>query len=199
MFHWLSYLFPSLIWKIKTSEKILYLTFDDGPIPEVTPWVLRELEKYHAKATFFCIGSNVVKNSELFKQLTVHGHRIGNHTQHHLNGWKAKPTVYINNVADAGLHISSHIFRPPYGKITPVIITRLKSEYKIVMWDVLSYDFDITRNGEWCSQHVIRSAKPGSIIVFHDSIKANERLKVALPAVLKYFSAKGFKFHSLPV
>ena len=199
MYFLLPLLFPSLTWNIRQKEKILYLTFDDGPVPEVTPWVLHELSKYNARATFFCIGDNVRKHPEIYQQIIASGHLTGNHTQHHLSGWNVKHDIYIQDVEAAAVFIKSSLFRPPYGRITPSIIKRLKSTYKIIMWDVLSYDFDVTRTAEYCAKKVIGSAHKGSIIVFHDSIKAEPRLKRALPDVLKHFHEQGYRFEALSI
>ena len=193
----LQFLFPSLTWRIKTKAKVLYLTFDDGPIPEVTPWVLEQLENYNAKATFFCIGDNVKKHPAIYQSISLKGHAIGNHTFTHLNAWRTDNIQYLEDTRLARQVIDSRLFRPPYGKITPALIQSLKKEYKIIMWDVLSYDFDIRFNGKSCMEKVIRHARPGSIIVFHDSIKAVDRLKQALPDILKHYSAKGYTFEKL--
>jgi peptidoglycan-N-acetylglucosamine deacetylase len=198
MYRLLSYLFPSLIWKIKTNEKILYLTFDDGPIPELTPWVLSELNKYQAKATFFCIGDNVKKHQQIYQQIIDNGHHTGNHTQHHLNAWKVKTDEYIKDVKDASYLITSKLFRPPYGKIKPAIIRKLKKDFKIVMWNVLSYDFDNSKSSDWCTAHVIKESANGSVIVFHDSIKSKERMQASLPKVLHHFSQLGYSFKAIP-
>jgi peptidoglycan-N-acetylglucosamine deacetylase len=199
MYFLLPLFFPSLTWKIKQKEKIIYLTFDDGPIPDVTPWVLEVLLEYNAKATFFCIGDNVKKFPETYRQVLSAGHLTGNHTQNHLNGWNVTTGIYIKNTEEASGYISSPLFRPPYGKITPAHINRLKPSYKIIMWDVLSYDFDITKTAEYCTNRVIASAGKGSIVVFHDSIKAFPRLKITLPQVLRHFHELGYRFETLPV
>ncbi len=199
MYRLLSYLFPSLVWKIKTTEKILYLTFDDGPIPEVTPWVLSELNKYQAKATFFCIGDNVKKHQQIYQLIIDNGHSVGNHTQHHLNAWKVKTEEYIKDIKEASGLIATKLFRPPYGKIKPNLIKQLKTDYKIVMWDVLSYDFDRSKSSDWCTNRVIKKSSNGSIIVFHDSLKAKERMQDSLPKVLNHFSKLGYSFKSLPL
>lgn len=194
------------LWRLPASEKVLYLTFDDGPIPDITPWVLDELAKYQAKATFFCIGDNIKKHPDIFAQLISAGHRIGNHTQHHIKGWKTSLQDYIKEVDQCQKQIETEgvvndlkLFRPPYGQIKTRQSRKLQRlGYKVVMWDVLSADFDTRLDGETCAQNVIAHARPGSIIVFHDSIKAAPRLKIALPAVLKFFSEKGYKFRCIP-
>jgi peptidoglycan/xylan/chitin deacetylase (PgdA/CDA1 family) len=194
---WLKKLYPSLVWHIDIKEKILYLTFDDGPHPVATPFVLDELKKYNAKATFFCIGKNVVQYPDIYKRIIDEEHRVGNHTFSHLNGWKTDDEVYIKNIQEAAKYIDSDLFRPPYGKITRFQTKLLKPHYKIIMWDVLSADFDKEVSPEKCAQQVIMKSKPGSIIVFHDSEKAMLKLEFALPKVLQYFSSKGYIFSTI--
>jgi peptidoglycan/xylan/chitin deacetylase (PgdA/CDA1 family) len=196
--------YPDCIWKINTTERVLYLTFDDGPIPEVTPFVLEELKKWNAKATFFCIGKNVEANPEIFRQIINEGHTIGNHTYDHLNGWNVSNEVYFENIEQcaAFLNLKSEIrdpklFRPPYGKLKPFQYNTLKSKHRIVMWDVLSYDFDLSITKEKVVDNVLQNAEPGSVVVFHDSLKAKEKVLFALPKVLKHFSAQGYKFEAL--
>ena len=190
-------LYSSLIWKINTEEKVLYLTFDDGPIPEVTPWVLEQLRAYQAKATFFCVGENVEKHPEIFAQLKAEKHQIGHHTYHHVNGWKTLNAAYYEEVKKGNAAAPSALFRPPYGKLKRAQIKQLKQEYKLIMWDVLSYDFDKDCSEEACFEQVRKNAGKGSIVVFHDSIKANKNLRYALPKTLEYFSRKGFRFEAL--
>ncbi|MBK9523718.1 MAG: polysaccharide deacetylase family protein [Bacteroidetes bacterium] len=199
MFRLLSFLYPSLIWQMPGKEKIIYLSFDDGPIPEVTPWVLEQLKKRNAKATFFCIGDNAKKHPAILRQITEEGHAIGNHTYHHLNGWKTKNPDYFNDIDLARKLIPSKLFRPPYGKIRVSQISVLKKEYRIVMWDVLSKDYDNMLDGDDCYKRVVNSTRSGSIVVFHDSLKAEARLRVALPKVLDHFSDLGFRFAALSV
>lgn len=193
-------MYPECIWDIKTTEKILYLTFDDGPHPIATPFVLAELKKYNAKATFFCIGKNVEEHFDLYKKIIDEGHAVGNHTYNHLNGWKTKDKEYLDNIYKAKKIIDSNLFRPPYGRITKFQLNQLQGEkYKLktIMWSVLSGDFDEEITGEACYQTVIKNSKEGSIIVFHDSQKALDRLQYALPLSLKYFSEKGYAFKSI--
>ncbi len=193
-------LYPGCVWDIETSEKILYLTFDDGPQPEVTKFVLEELKKYNALATFFCIGDNVKKHFETYKEVIEMGHQPGNHTFNHLNGWKTKDADYLENIAMAANVIDSNLFRPPYGRITNFQIKALKGSHfnlTTVMWSVLSGDFDDKLSGENCYLNVINNSKPGSVIVFHDSLKAFASLQYALPRVLEYFSLKGYQFKSI--
>lgn len=199
---WLKKIYPNRVWDIATKEKIIYLTFDDGPHPEVTPFVLDELKKYNAKATFFCIGKNVLAYPSIYKRILEEGHQVGNHTQHHLNGWKTDKKNYLADVAEAANHINSNLFRPPYGRIRASQVKgigeSLKSKSaKIVMWDVLSGDFDDSLSKEKCLNNVISKTRPGSIIVFHDSEKAFPRLKYTLPVYLEIFVEKGFVFHPI--
>ncbi len=190
-------IYPSLTWKMDRKEKVLYLTFDDGPIPEVTPWVLETLQKFNAKATFFCIGQNAKKHPEILKNILDAGHTVGNHTMHHLNGWKSTCKEYSQDVMDCKKFIDSSLFRPPYGKIKISQVSALKKEFKIIMWDVLSKDYDRSLNGDACFERIKRKSRNGSIIVFHESLKAEESLRFALPETLKYFSQSGFEFKAI--
>ena len=192
--------YPECIWDIKTTEKILYLTFDDGPHPEATPFVLEELKKHNAKATFFCIGKNVEKHFDLYKKIIDEGHAVGNHTFNHLNGWKTNDAIYLDNIYKAKKVIDSNLFRPPYGRITKFQLAQLKGEkYNLqpIMWNVLSGDFDPAISSEACYVNVTRNAKQGSIVVFHDSEKASDKLQIVLPKVLQYFKEKGFEFKKI--
>ena len=187
------------MWRIPSEEKIVYLTFDDGPHPTITPWVLNELKTYNAMATFFCIGNNVVKYPEVYNELVRQGHSIGNHTQRHLNGWKTDRETYLKDVAEAAKFIPTNLFRPPYGKIKKGQARGLSGALKthrlrLVMWDVLSADFDEKTAPETCTKNVLENVAPGSIVVFHDSEKASRSLKVALPAVLNTLKERGYKF-----
>ena len=190
-------LLPTFTWRIPTDEKVLYLTFDDGPIPEVTPWVLDMLRRFNAKATFFCVGDNVKKYPSVFQQVLAEGHAVGNHTFNHLNGWDSENISFFHNVRHCAKLVKSSLFRPPYGRLTPKQSQFLTRHYQIVMWDVLSGDFDQTISKEDCLSNVVASTKRGSIIVFHDSQKAAERMMYTLPRVLEHFSAKGYRFESL--
>lgn len=195
-------IYPDYLWAIDTKEKELYLSFDDGPHPKATPFVLAQLKKYNALATFFCIGKNVVAHPEIYKQIINQGHTVGNHTFNHLNGWKTKDDIYLKDVAEASLHIESNLFRPCYGRITSFQAKNLKGVMKgkrstIVMWDVLSGDFDTTLTPENCLANVVLKSGPGSIIVFHESEKAWPRLEYALPRVLKFFTEKDFVFKAI--
>ena len=194
-------IFPNYIWDIPNDYNKVYLTFDDGPTPEITPWTLAQLKKYDVKATFFCIGDNIQKYPELFNQIIQEGHQVANHTFNHLNGWKTSKEVYVNNVylceekiqKSKIKNLKSKIFRPPYGKIKKSQSTILrKLGFKIIMWDVLSADFDTKITPEKCLDNVISNVKSGSIIVFHDSKKSFKNLEYALPKTLAFLKEKGF-------
>ncbi|HQW84438.1 MAG TPA: polysaccharide deacetylase family protein [Ferruginibacter sp.] len=197
---WVIKLFNRSVWDMPDDEKVIYLSFDDGPHPQITPFVLDELNKYNAKATFFCIGKNVEAFPEVFQKILHEGHAVGNHTFDHLNGWKTGREAYIGNILKAREYIKSSLFRPPYGKITPwqhKVLLQMNEPFKIIMWSVLSGDFDTTITPKQCCKNVIENAKSGSVIVFHDSEKAYERMKYSLPIVLKTFSEKGFLFEKI--
>ena len=189
--------FPSLVWSKTSVEKTLYLTFDDGPTSEITEWVLDILKKYKAKATFFLVGENVLRNPTIVQKIIADNHKVGNHTFNHLNGWKTKTSTYLQNVELCKNVLKTELFRPPYGRIKNTQLKQLKEDYEIIMWDILSGDFDAKISPEKCAENVIRNAEKGSIIVFHDSEKAAKNLKVALPKVLNHFSELGFKFKAL--
>lgn len=199
---WLKKIYSSYVWSVNTKEKNIYLTFDDGPHPAATPFVLDELKKYEAKATFFCIGKNVMEHPDIYRRILDEGHSAGNHTQNHLNGWKTKDGIYLADVSEASRHIDSVLFRPPYGRITSFQAKNIpralkKSQAKIVMWDVLSGDFDHLLAKEQCLENVILNTKRGSIVVFHDSQKASERMMFCLPKMLECFAGKGYKFNRI--
>jgi len=203
---WLKQFYPGCIWKIPVTEDILYLSFDDGPDPEITPWVLDVLKTFNAKATFFCVGKNVRDYPQIYSRILEEGHRTGNHSFSHLNGWKVPNKEYIDDIIKAREYIDSTLFRPPYGRISSFQRKLLtgKSEsrnklFDIIMWDVLSGDFDLSMTAEKCKENVIKNAEKGSIVTFHDSRKAFPRLKEALPKVMEYFSEKGFRFETIPV
>lgn len=194
--------YPQFVWSIPTKEKNIYLTFDDGPHETATPFVLNELKKYNAKATFFCIGKNVAEYPDIFQQIINEGHWVGNHTFNHLNGWKTDDEVYVENILKADELIHSSLFRPPYGRMKKSQWSKLRipnSELrtKVIMWSILSGDFDIHLSPEKCLSNVLRSAESGSIIVFHDSTKAFERMSFALPHVLEHFANKGYSFKAI--
>ena len=190
-------LFPNYCWKIPTQEKVIYLTFDDGPIPEVTPWTLEQLALYNAKASFFCVGENVQKYPAIFEQVVKNGHTVGNHTFNHLNGWTSDNISYFHNVRHCARLVDSVLFRPPYGRLKPKQAQFLQRHYRIVMWDILSGDFDPTLSNEQCLENVLNNVQNGSIVVFHDSLKAKEKLEFVLPQVLKTLAAQGYRFEAL--
>lgn len=192
----------NLIWNKSRDKKIIYLTFDDGPIPIVTPFVLEILKKFNAKATFFCIGDNINKHQDIFFKLKADGHAIGNHTFNHLNGWKSNNKTYIDNILKCQELTQTDLFRPPYGRIKKSQIKyinqiEVNQTLKIIMWDVLSGDFDTQLSPEKCLKNVLKHTKNGSIVVFHDSLKAFDRLKYTLPKALEFWESKGYEFHSL--
>lgn len=190
-------IFPRFNYRIKGSEDSVFLTFDDGPHPVLTPFVLDALAKYEAKATFFMLGCNVEKHPELLKRILDEGHAIGNHTYDHLNGWRTNRSSYLQDIKKAAGYIHSKLFRPPYGRILPIQSKSLLEDYKIVMWDVMSYDFHPETSPEKCLSNVLDHAKPGSIIVFHENEKASTKLQQVLPKVLEVLSMKGYRF--LPI
>lgn len=198
---WLRRLYPGLLWHMSREEKAIYLSFDDGPHPEVTPFVLDQLKRFNARASFFWIGKNVQQHPEIVARIVEEGHSLGNHTQHHLNGWKTSFSAYLDDVRAAKEHISSSLFRPPYGRITrqqaKAVKELLGNKSRIVMWDVLSADFDINLSGEQCLHYVVRYARPGSIIVMHDSAKAWPRLEYMLPRLLQFFHDKGYDMKAI--
>jgi peptidoglycan-N-acetylglucosamine deacetylase len=202
------WIYPKRIWEGPAEDKSIYLTFDDGPLPQVTGWVLEQLKAYDAKATFFCIGENVKRHPDMFRKIIFEGHSIGNHTYNHLNGWKTGTDEYILNTLKCqrviqknlpeGRPLKNVIFRPPYGKITNRQAKELqKRGFKVVMWSIVSMDYDIAITAERCHQNVLRNARPGSVIVFHDSLKAQPNLEAVLPKVLEHYSEKGYTFKSL--
>lgn len=208
-------IFSNYVWDIPNHKNKVFLTFDDGPTPEITEWVLEQLKKYNVKATFFCIGNNIEKHPKIFEKIIADEHSIGNHTFNHLKGWKTSTNDYIENTQKCSSSISiiafatniqlpttnnqqpstinHQLFRPPYGKIKPSQSKKLRAlGYKIIMWDVISYDFDTETSEEKCLQNVLNNIQSGSIIVFHDSLKAERNLKYALPKMLEYLKEKGF-------
>jgi peptidoglycan-N-acetylglucosamine deacetylase len=203
---WLSKIFPDLTWKIDTDRPEIYLTFDDGPIPEVTEFVLDQLGKYNAKATFFCVGENVKRNPDVFEKILTAGHTAANHTYNHLQGWKSPDDVYLDNIAKADQAMVSHTlyksggkipFRPPYGKIKRSQIELLRNNYRIIMWSVLTKDYDPQMSPEKCLARSLALTEPGSVVVFHDSLKARRNMEYALPLFLKHFTEKGYVFREL--
>lgn len=198
---WVQRCFSAIAWRQPSQEcPTLYLTFDDGPIPEVTPWVLDQLQQYKAQATFFCVGDNVRRYPELYAQVQALGHQVGNHTMHHCDGWQTAADVYLNDVAQAATCIKSPLFRPPYGRLTPRQYRALqRAGYQIVLWEVLTGDFDEQLSPEACWEQFKDHLNNGSIVVFHDSYKAWERLSVVLPRLLEKYHQLGYQFKALPL
>ena len=196
---WLKQLYKECIWEIPAREKVLYLTFDDGPHPEATPFVLDLLKKYNAKATFFCLGKNVHEYPAIYRRIVDEDHKTGNHTYNHMNGWKSDDKKYFEDVVLARKYIDSNLFRPPYGKASKLQIKHLRSDFdlKVVMWSVLSGDFDQKLSQETCLKNVLLSCKEGSIVVFHDSAKAFGKLTYVLPRMLEFFSERGYRFDKI--
>lgn len=194
-------LFPSLVWKgpIIPGKKTIYLTFDDGPIPEMTPWILDLLEKHNAKATFFCVGENVQKYPQIFQDIINRGHSFGNHTHNHLSGYKTPNHQYCNNIKTAASHIPSILFRPPYGRLTRSQRKIINKDYSIIMWDVLSGDFDTSIDAHRCYHNVLSQVTNGSIIVFHDNIKALPRLDGMLEKCIVALLTKGYSLEKIPM
>ena len=195
-------IFPSYVWNIPGNVKTIYLSFDDGPHPEITPFVLQELKKYNAKATFFCVGTNVALYPKVYKQIIDEGHAVGNHSHTHPNGWETPVEQYINDVAKAANYIQSNLFRPPYGRIKSKQARGLKSAIgseavRVIMWDVLSADFDTDFSPQQCLDNVLRNCSNGSIVVFHDSEKAFPNLRYSLPESIKYLAEKGYNFKKI--
>ena len=191
-------LMPNFKWKVDSAENTLFLTFDDGPTPNVTEWVLDNLAEYDAKATFFCLGRNAEHYPDIYKRIIDEGHAVGNHTYSHLNGWKVSVQEYIDDVDLASQIIDSHLMRPPYGRFTKKQIQPLRDQgYKMILWDVMPEDYNPRVKPHECCECVLRYATSGSIITFHDSMKARMNLYFALPRVLKHFTEMGFKFARL--
>ena len=191
-------LFPRFKWKVDDAENTLFLTFDDGPTPQVTEWVLDNLAEYDAKATFFCLGRNAEHYPEIYKRIIDEGHAVGNHTYSHLNGWKVSAKEYVDDVDLASQIIDSHLMRPPYGRFTKKQIQPLRDQgYKMILWDVMPEDYNHRVKPHECCNCVLRYATGGSIITFHDSVKASHNLYFTLPRVLQHFTEMGFKFARL--
>ena len=184
-------------WRFNMDKKVVYLTFDDGPIPELTPWVLDLLDKYNIKATFFCVGDNVKKHPDIFQAIQERGHRIGNHTFHHIQGLKTDTKSYLEDVKEAGQLIKSKLFRPPYGHMRFPQFKALKKQYKIIMWDVVTRDYSCLMTADQVFDVVKKYTRNGSIIVFHDSLKAGDRMKESLPKSIEWLLEQGYSFHPI--
>ncbi|MFZ9695317.1 MAG: polysaccharide deacetylase family protein [Chitinophagaceae bacterium] len=200
---WIRLLYPKRLWRIDTNEKKLYLTFDDGPHPRITLFVLDLLRSYQAKASFFCIGQRVKEFPEVYERIQHEGHRVGNHTHTHVNGWRTTVDHYEHDIRQASRLIDSNLFRPPYGRLrfsqaTKVSSALQRDDAQIVMWDLLSGDFDTSLNGQECLDLCKKKLRPGSIIVLHDSEKAWDRLEIVLPSLLEHATKQGYSFDALP-
>lgn len=197
---WLRWLYPTLTWHKSRKEKQVYITFDDGPIPVVTPYVLNTLKKFSCKATFFCIGENADKHPSILSDIITEGHIVGNHTYNHIKGWKSFDNEYLDNIRKGSLLTGTRLFRPPYGRIKKSQIAEIRKHFpatEIIMWDVLSGDFNESITKEQCVKNVLKYCRNGSIIVFHDSIKGFGRLEYALPKILENLTERGFIFKTL--
>jgi len=200
----LPWLYPQLTWQIATTAREIYLTFDDGPIPGPTEFVLQQLERVQAKATFFCIGDNVKKHPAIFQRILAGGHAVGNHTFHHVKGWGMGTEAYLDEIRRCDEAIHDHrpaenqrrLFRPPYGRISRRQIRSL-SDYSIIMWDVLTHDYSRSIQPDRCLSGAVRTTRNGSIVVFHDSLKAEKNLSFVLPRYLDHFSALGYTFKAI--
>lgn len=190
-------LYPTAIWRMPVKDKKIYLTFDDGPVPVITPWVLDLLKEEKIKATFFCVGENVQNNPEIYQRILDEKHAVGNHTFNHLNGWNTHGNQYARNVLKCAELVSSRLFRPPYGRVKKSQITLLSSHYSIIMWDVLSGDYDKNTSPEQCFKNTATHVRNGSVIVFHDSYKAQKNMEYALPRFIRYAKENGFEFEIL--
>lgn len=195
--------YPEFVWKIPSKERVVYLSFDDGPHPVITPFVLDLLVKFDARASFFCIGDNVQRHPDIYRRMVAEGHAVGNHTNNHLNGWKTDDEEYVQNIRDASVHIRSSLFRPPYGRIKKSQARMMKQsadlkQLRVIMWDVLSGDFDTAFTPEICFRNVVDNVSPGSVIVFHDSEKAFGNLRQCLPEVLSWLKTEGYAMRAIP-
>lgn len=194
---WLQSLFPSLLWRKKENEKTIYLTFDDGPHPEISLWVAELLKKHQLPATFFCVGDNARKYPETLNYLRNEGHSIGNHTMHHIKGWSNSTSDYLKDIELCQAYTGTQLFRPPYGRIKPSQVKALKKDFQIVMWSLLSCDFDPNLNTQKALEGLKRKTKDGSIVVFHDSVKAEKNLKILLPDYIDFLIKQGYKCKAL--
>jgi len=195
---WIRAIYPKgLIWRVPTNSREVFLTFDDGPVPEVTPLVLEILRKYNIKATFFCVGENVKKYPEVYDLLAKDGHSTGNHTYHHVKAWKTDFNVYLSEVEQCSKLVKSNLFRPPHGQINRKIARQLRKDYRIIMWSALSGDYDKNLSGDQCLANAKKYTRPGSVIVFHDSLKARERMEYALPLYIEYCLEQGYTIGKL--
>nr|WP_262908631.1 polysaccharide deacetylase family protein [Hymenobacter translucens] len=196
---------PDCLWRLPATDNTLYLTFDDGPIPGETPFVLEQLARFDAKGTFFCVGDNLARHPDIARQVLAAGHRLANHTQHHVSGWAVSRPEYLAEVVRCQQELDAllpapearPLMRPPYGRITPPLAQDLRATHQVVMWDLLTCDYDATLNPEKCLRNAIRYSRPGSIVVFHDSVKASRNLRYVLPRYLEHFAGQGYRFAAL--
>ena len=195
---WLRWLYPSAIWRMNPKEKAVYITFDDGPIPEATPWILDILDQYGVKATFFMVGDNVRKYPELFERVKAEGHRIGNHTMNHFNSFRHWTTTYIINTYQANEYLHSNLFRPPHGWMRHSVYYWIKKYYRVVMWDVVTRDYSNRLTAQDVVENVKQYTRNGSIITFHDSLKSIDKLHTALPESIEWLIAQGYEFKLIP-
>ena len=184
----------NIIWRKKTSSKVIYLTFDDGPVPDITPAVLAILDQYKWKATFFCVGENVSKHPDIYNEILQQGHKTGNHTYNHLKGFSCNSADYLLNVQKAAQYIDSDLFRPPHGQISAKQIKLLKNDYQLVMWDVITHDYNQKLTPEQVLSNITNNVRSGSIVVFHDSVKAADNMLTVLPLALDFWISKGYTF-----
>jgi len=191
-------LFKEAVWRLDETERIVYLTFDDGPIPEITPWVLDLLQKEKIKATFFCVGENVMRNPEVYQQILKDGHSVGNHTYNHWQGIKKGNKDYFQNIEKAGEYIDSDLFRPPHGWLKPSQYHFLKKKFRIIMWDLISCDYDVRIRPERVFKNITDFVRPGSVITFHDSIKAQRNLTETLQPAIRWIKEQGYRFEAIP-
>ncbi len=196
---WMRAFYPNRIWQMPNNHKVIYLSFDDGPHQHITPQVLSMLEDYQAKASFFCVGDNVRKYPEVFSNIIQRGHAVGNHSFHHLNGWKTDKQAYVNDIVKANALIQSNLFRPPYGRLkSNQAKTLISHGYEIVMWTLLSSDYDDQLSKEKCTERLLKTIRPGAIVLFHDSDKAKRNMIYALERLLYEGTRQGYRFEALP-
>lgn len=191
-------MYPFAYWRMDTTERAVYLTFDDGPIPDVTPWVLDVLERYAVRATFFMVGDNVHKYPDIYEMVRAHGHRIGNHTYNHIGSLRHGIHSYLENVAKADALLHTDLFRPPHGWMKPAVYAAVRLRYKVIMWDLVTRDYSTRLNGRDVLLNVRRYARPGSIITFHDSLKAQDKILYALPRAIEWLQSQGYAFRVFP-
>ena len=191
---WLRWLYPNALWRMDKNDHSVYLTFDDGPIPESTPFILETLRRYNAKATFFMVGENVLRYHDLYNQIVAEGHQVGNHTFNHIGSFKHWTLTYALNIQQANDLIKAHLFRPPHGWMRHSVYWWFQRRYKIVMWDLVTRDSSKWLTADDVVRNVKRYTRNGSIITFHDSLKSIDKLKTALPEALEWLQEQGYEF-----